>query len=164
MKILSEHAVETLHDMLETQSQDGIWNYDDRMLGMFNGMEVMMAIVEHRDVKFRDCKTEDFLINKTKKEVSMDDKTVKEMYQTALKCMREYNEKQESKVAYDEKLGINKLFGRDPEKNEALALEMFKDAGKEMAEEFKKGYDLDRELTIDGDQEYNKKHNLPNIY
>lgn len=42
-----------LKDILEIQGSDGNWNYDDYMLGLFNGMELARATVEGGRPKFR---------------------------------------------------------------------------------------------------------------
>jgi len=56
-----------MKQILEVQSNDGNWNYDDYMLGLYNGMEIMMATLESREPKFRKCKKKDFLYNNMKK-------------------------------------------------------------------------------------------------
>lgn len=38
---------------LEVQGQDGNWNYDAYMQGMYNGMECTLATIEGRTPKFR---------------------------------------------------------------------------------------------------------------
>lgn len=40
-------------DCLDVQADNGNWNANEYMLGLFNGMEHMMAIVEDRDPQFR---------------------------------------------------------------------------------------------------------------
>jgi hypothetical protein len=42
-----------LKEMLEVQGRDGIWNYDPYFHGMYNGMEVMFAVLENREPVFR---------------------------------------------------------------------------------------------------------------
>jgi len=42
-----------LKEMLEVQGRDGTWNYDPYFHGMYNGMEVMLAVLENREPVFR---------------------------------------------------------------------------------------------------------------
>ena len=46
--------VRQLKEMVEVQGRDGNWNYSPYHLGLFNGMEFMLSIVEKREPKFRD--------------------------------------------------------------------------------------------------------------
>lgn len=55
-----------LKELVDIQGSNGNWNYDNYMLGMFNGMELMTSIIEGREPKFRSCEEEDFLENKHK--------------------------------------------------------------------------------------------------
>lgn len=41
--------------MLEVQGRDGTWNYDPYMLGLYNGMEYSLALMEDREPIFRDA-------------------------------------------------------------------------------------------------------------
>ena len=42
-----------MKEMLEVQGRDGTWNYDPYSQGMYNGMEVMLAVLEDREPVFR---------------------------------------------------------------------------------------------------------------
>ena len=42
-----------LKELLEVQGRDGTWNYDPYFHGMYNGMEVMLAVLEDREPVFR---------------------------------------------------------------------------------------------------------------
>jgi len=42
-----------LKEMLEVQGRNGTWNYDPYFHGMYNGMEVMLAVLEGREPVFR---------------------------------------------------------------------------------------------------------------
>jgi len=53
--------IESMKQILEVQGSSGNWNYDNYMLGIFNGMELMMATLEDREPLFRKCKEKDFL-------------------------------------------------------------------------------------------------------
>ncbi len=44
-----------LKEMLEVQGRDGTWNYDPYFHGMYNGMEVMLAVLEGREPAFREA-------------------------------------------------------------------------------------------------------------
>lgn len=50
---LTAKQVKELHDVLSIQKSDGNWNANDYMLGMYNGMELMMSIIESRDTQYR---------------------------------------------------------------------------------------------------------------
>ena len=43
-----------LKDIVKLQGRDGNWNYSEYMRGMFNGMELALAIVEKREPNLRD--------------------------------------------------------------------------------------------------------------
>lgn len=45
--------IERLRDLVAIQGSDGNWNCDEYMLGMFNGMELALAIMEDRDPVYR---------------------------------------------------------------------------------------------------------------
>ena len=45
--------VAKMREMLEVQGRDGTWNYDPYFHGMYNGMEVMLAVLEDREPVFR---------------------------------------------------------------------------------------------------------------
>jgi len=59
--------IESMKQILEVQGNSGNWNYDNYMLGIFNGMELMMATLEDREPLFRECKGKDFLYNNMEK-------------------------------------------------------------------------------------------------
>lgn len=40
-------------DLLRIQGADGNWNYDPYMHGMYNGMELILAMIEERQPDFR---------------------------------------------------------------------------------------------------------------
>lgn len=42
-----------LKELLEVQGRNGTWNYDPYFHGMYNGMEVMLAVLEDREPVFR---------------------------------------------------------------------------------------------------------------
>ena len=48
-----QKLVVKLKELLEVQGRDGTWNYDPYFHGMYNGMEVMLAVLENREPVFR---------------------------------------------------------------------------------------------------------------
>ena len=52
--------------MLDLQGQDGNYNYDSYMLGMYNGMEYIITLFEKREPIYKDGKDIDFLEDKNK--------------------------------------------------------------------------------------------------
>ena len=50
---LNKEKLEAMREILEIQGSDGNWDYDEYMLGMFNGMELLMAMVDDRTPIFR---------------------------------------------------------------------------------------------------------------
>lgn len=56
---LSHHDPDQdMKDVMAVQGNDGNWNYDPYMHGMFNGMELMHSIAEKRDPEFREAPDE----------------------------------------------------------------------------------------------------------
>lgn len=49
-------AAQQLRELVEIQGMDGTWNADDYMVGMFNGMELALSILEDRDPQYRTLK------------------------------------------------------------------------------------------------------------
>ena len=52
---LTDKQESDLNSVLDIQGQDGNWDVEPYMTGMFNGMELMDSIVDEREPKFRDC-------------------------------------------------------------------------------------------------------------
>lgn len=50
---MTDDKLERMREMLEVQGLNGNWNYDSYMLGMYNGIELMMSIMEDRDPVYR---------------------------------------------------------------------------------------------------------------
>lgn len=44
-----------LEHLVHIQGQDGNWNYNSYMAGMFNGMELMLATLEGREPEYKDA-------------------------------------------------------------------------------------------------------------
>ena len=52
---MTKEKIETMKEMLEIQGSDGNWNYSSSMHGMYNGMELMMALAEGREPVYKDA-------------------------------------------------------------------------------------------------------------
>lgn len=48
--------IKKARSLVKTQGTDGNWNYDSYMLGMYNGMELILAVMENREPVYRDKK------------------------------------------------------------------------------------------------------------
>ena len=51
---MDSRQLNDLKDLVKIQGRDGHWNYSEYMRGMFNGMELALAMAEKREPKFRD--------------------------------------------------------------------------------------------------------------
>jgi len=49
-----EKKLASLKELVAIQGNDGNWNYDQYMRGMYNGMDVAVAILEGREPIYRD--------------------------------------------------------------------------------------------------------------
>ena len=59
---MTNDKMSAINDLLRIQGIDGNWNYDPYMQGMYNGMEVVIAILEDREPVFKSA-PEKWLIN-----------------------------------------------------------------------------------------------------
>ena len=59
-----ELSLKCANEMLEIQGRDGNYNYDSYMLGMYNGMEYIISLFEHREPNYRNGKEIEFLSDK----------------------------------------------------------------------------------------------------
>lgn len=50
--------IQKMKNVLEAQGQRGTWDYDPYMHGMYNGMELMMALAEGRDPDYKEAPEE----------------------------------------------------------------------------------------------------------
>jgi hypothetical protein len=66
-----EETIKIMKDLLEVQGRDGNWNYDSYMMGMYNGMELMLSIVEDREPVYKEAPDE-WIENKTYKDETRD--------------------------------------------------------------------------------------------
>jgi hypothetical protein len=46
-------ALDVIRQLIEVQGRDGNWNHSEGMTGMFNGMELILAVLENRDPVYR---------------------------------------------------------------------------------------------------------------
>ncbi len=51
-----EAKVSDANELLAIQGEDGNWDYSDYMLGMYNGMELIVSVVEGREPSYRSKK------------------------------------------------------------------------------------------------------------
>ena len=49
-----EKLIGDLRNVAEAQGQKGCWDYDQYMLGLFNGLELALAIFEKREPQYRE--------------------------------------------------------------------------------------------------------------
>lgn len=69
-----------VYELLDIQATDGNWNYDPYMLGKYNGMELIISIIENRDPKYKDAPSKWLKENKTIKELIQALKKDKDYY------------------------------------------------------------------------------------
>ena len=60
-KVDDEKRYDTIRELIKMQGCDGSWNFNSYNLGIFNGMEAILALMEDREPVLRTCKNEDFL-------------------------------------------------------------------------------------------------------
>jgi len=53
MKRTCKDRIQDLNDIIDIQGSDGNWNVDQYMLGLYNGLEMVLAIMENRGANFR---------------------------------------------------------------------------------------------------------------
>ena len=54
-----EAKVLEANELLAIQAEDGNWDYSDYMLGMYNGMELVLSVIEGREPSYRSKKEGD---------------------------------------------------------------------------------------------------------
>lgn len=59
-----EKSMRIANEMLELQGQKGNYDYDEYMLGLYNGMEYIVSLLEVREPKFINGKEVKFLSQK----------------------------------------------------------------------------------------------------
>jgi hypothetical protein len=58
MSEINKTEMENLQSLVDNAGIDGTWNYDPYFHGMFNGMELMLAVIETREPKYREAPSE----------------------------------------------------------------------------------------------------------
>lgn len=53
-KIMLKQKVDIMRRVVESQGKDGTWNYSEYMHGMYNGMEMMLAMIENREPVYKE--------------------------------------------------------------------------------------------------------------
>lgn len=51
-----EREIKQLREVHAVQGRDGCWDIDDYMLGMFNGLELALCIMENRPPQYKERK------------------------------------------------------------------------------------------------------------
>jgi len=51
---ITDKQLDALREMVDIQGYEGNWDCDEYMFGMYNGMELMLAIVENREPAFKE--------------------------------------------------------------------------------------------------------------
>jgi hypothetical protein len=59
-EVMDNIKLEAMRELLKIQGSDGNWNLDEYMLGMYNGIELIVAIAEDREPVFKDAPDEWF--------------------------------------------------------------------------------------------------------
>jgi hypothetical protein len=54
---MSKSKIQRLREVHAIQGDEGNWNYDNYMVGLFNGLELALAIIENREPEFRETQT-----------------------------------------------------------------------------------------------------------
>lgn len=52
---MNEQILRAMREMVKIQGADGNWNYDEYMRGMYNGMELMLPIIENREPVYKEA-------------------------------------------------------------------------------------------------------------
>lgn len=47
--------IDDVRDLLKVQGFDGTWNYDPYMMGLYNGLELALAVLEGRQPEYKDA-------------------------------------------------------------------------------------------------------------
>jgi len=55
---ITAKQIEDIKYVINIQGDNGNWNYDPYMHGMYNGMELIFAIMEGRDPEYKDAPDE----------------------------------------------------------------------------------------------------------
>lgn len=88
-----EKSMRIANEMLELQGRDGNYNYDSYMLGLYNGMEYIVSLLEVREPNFISGKDVEFTNNKTQQKefIKYLEDEIERKRKNAT-CMFEYND------------------------------------------------------------------------
>ena len=50
---MTKEALTQLREVHAIQGRDGCWDIDDYMLGLYNGLELALSIVENRECRYK---------------------------------------------------------------------------------------------------------------
>ena len=50
---MTKEALTQLREIHAIQGRDGCWDIDDQMLGLYNGLELALSIVENREFRYK---------------------------------------------------------------------------------------------------------------
>lgn len=62
----SMKSVEKIKDLLRIQGQNGNWNFDPYMHGLYNGLEIALSILENREPVYREKPTDGWIADRVK--------------------------------------------------------------------------------------------------
>lgn len=62
-KVMLKQKVDIIRILVEHQGADGTWNYNDYMRGVYNGMEMVLSMIENRKPTYKE-KPESWLCDK----------------------------------------------------------------------------------------------------
>ncbi|MFP7275770.1 hypothetical protein SFC17_12650 [Bacillus paralicheniformis] len=51
---MNEQTLRAMREMVKIQGTDGNWDYDEYMCGMYNGMELMLSVIENREPVYKE--------------------------------------------------------------------------------------------------------------
>ncbi|MED4411028.1 hypothetical protein [Bacillus licheniformis] len=52
---MNEQTLRAMREMVKIQGADGNWDYDEYMRGMYNGMELMLSVIENREPVYKEA-------------------------------------------------------------------------------------------------------------
>jgi hypothetical protein len=67
--------IDDVRNMVDAQGQNGCWNFDPYMHGLYNGLEFALSILEKREPKFRDAPEKWLADNGVKRTFRQDEAT-----------------------------------------------------------------------------------------
>lgn len=64
------HIISAINELRDIQGNNGNWDYDAYMHGMYNGMELIISLVECREPDFNPTPEDGYITDRFKKPVS----------------------------------------------------------------------------------------------